>query len=381
MKHLKTVCILLLTLLLSQLTYSLSPDTDSLEIRLTQLEKEIKKIKEEKTPSFLSTVQVGGQAFLYYTYTTKGIDGNDFNKFDFERMYINVKADVFSEGKFVYTSDVFRNAATGSYYSGLAMRVKYAYFDYAPVKNLSLKIGMIPTSWIGFVDSYWKYRALASTPADRYGYFASSDLGFSASYALPNKIGEISGYIFNGGGYAAAETNRFKDFSARLNLAPFQDNAVLKGLTVAGFYYKGSNLSSTATSADKNRYGAFIGYSYNILSVNGEYIAKEDASLTNNDSLSKGNVVAFFGEIKAPFESLKNKLSLVWRYDIIEPNIDKGGDMYRLGIIGAAYKLNDRVTFVLDHQFQNAETSSFKRADGVKIDADKKWFLHTIVNF
>jgi hypothetical protein len=325
-------------------------------------------------------VQMSGVFFGFFSYTHTGIDGKDFNRFDFDRVYLTSKCQLFEQGKVQLTSDVFRNSATGSYYAGLSVRLKFAYFDYAPATGVSIKIGMIPTHWFGLIDQYWKYRGLAASVADRAGYISSADLGFSVAYALPGKFGELSGYMFNGNGYAAPETNRFKDVAFRLNVSPFPDDPALKQLLVAGHWYKGSNISTTSLALPRDRYGVFLSYGYSFATIGVEYDVRKDA-LLNPDTLLTGNAFSIFGEIKSPWEEWRNAISLVWRHDILEPDVDKGGDMTRFTILGLAYKLHEKVTLVLDRQWTKAETESLKRNDGTKTDYDDRWLFHMIINF
>ena len=367
-----------------------APDMAFLAEKLSSLLGELKKSVEDTKTSQASaqkalaaiqqSTQVGGQVFAFYSYTTTGIEGNDFNRFDLDRMYLTAKAQVFEGGKLQFTSDLFRNSAAGSYYGGLALRIKFAFLDYAPSASVSIKLGMVPAMWPGFVDGYWKYRGISPTVSDRSGYFSTADLGVSISYLLPGKMGELSAFILNGSGYTSPETNRFKDLGLRASFSPFQNEPFLKQLTVAGYVYKGSNLSTISEALQRDRFGAFAGYGYSIATFGVEYNLRREAP-ANPDTVVSGSALSLFGEIKAPFEELKNALSLVWRYDVVEPNIDKGGDMARFAITGIAYKPNEKLTFVLNRQWTLAETASLKSNDGTKTDRDSRWFIHTIINF
>jgi hypothetical protein len=356
------------------------------ESRFLRLEEALQAAKKENEEArkFIDqqklAVAVGGQLFAFYSYTTNGIEGKDFNRFDLDRLYLTAKGWVFNEGKLQLTTDLYRNTAAGSYYTGLTMRLKFALFDYAPSSTLSIKLGMIPTVWPGFVDGVWKYRGIQPTVTDRNGYFASADLGLSVSYALPDKFGEVSGFILNGGGYTAPETNRFKDAALRVSLYPFPHDSFLKSLILAGYYYKGANASASSNALQRDRFGSLVGYSYSYASIGVEYSVRKDAP-TNPDTVVSGNALSMFGEVKAPFEEWKDTFAFVWRYDVVEPNTHKGGDMTRFAIVGLAFKPHEKLTFVLDRQWVNAETASLIRNDGTKTDYDCRWFIHTIVNF
>jgi hypothetical protein len=363
---------------------------EMLEQRIADLNAELKKSTDEAKASQTITnkavaslqqyAQVSGQVFAFYSYTTNGIEGKDYNRFDLDRMYLTAKSQVFDQAKIQLTTDLYRNAATGTYYSGLSLRLKFALVDYTPAPAVSIKLGMIPGVWSGFIDTYWKYRGLSSNITDRNGYYSSADVGVSVSYALPGKLGDVSGFILNGSGYTSAETNRFKDYALRASVSPFVDDPVLQPLTVAAYVYKGSNQAKNSLALPRNRFGAMIYYAYSVASMGIEYNIRKDAP-TNPDTTISGNGLSLFGEIKAPVEDLRSKLSLVWRFDLLEPNVDKGADIQRFTILGLAYKPHDRVTFVLDRQWTKAESAVLTRNDNTKTTYDGRWFLHTLVNF
>ncbi|HLP18083.1 MAG TPA: hypothetical protein VK470_17630 [Bacteroidota bacterium] len=360
-------------------------DASVLALQVSSLLNEMKKTIEDGKAAQAAVpksqpVSVSGMVYSYYTYSMDGVEGKDANRFDLDRLYLTAKSQLFDGGKFQFTTDVYRNTVPGSYYNGLGIRVKYGFLDLALAGPLSLKFGMIPTHWAGFIDQYWKYRGVSATIVDRQSYFSSADLGASLTYALPGKFGELSLYVLNGSGYTNPESNRFKDAAVRLNVAPFPESPGLKALTIAGYAYKGAAVSAASTALKRDRIGGMVSYSTSLMSATGEYHVRKDA-LTSPDTITTGNGMSIFGEVKAPFELLQNKFSLVWRVDIIDPNLDKGDDRQRLAILGLSYKMNDRVNFVADYQGTKAESDLFKRPDGEKTDADKRWFLHLIVTY
>jgi hypothetical protein len=308
-----------------------------------------------------------------------GTDGRDFNKFDMERVYFTMKSQVADDWKFQITSDIYRNAATGTYYAGLAVRLKFAYLDYAPLQGLSVKFGMIPGVWSSTEETAWRYRGIDKTLSDKNGYFSTADVGLSATYSLPNKLGEVAAYMMNGDGFTAPEANRFKDYSVRASISPFGSVDLLKSLAVSGMASVGA--AGTTRALDRNRYGALVSYSYSVCSVGAEYVVRKDAP-TNPDTIRTANTYSLMGEIKAPFADLQSKLSLVVRYDANEPNVDKGGDQTHYLIAGLVWKATDKITLAIDNQILFCETNSLKRTpDNVLLNTDRRWFLHTILNF
>ncbi len=364
---------------------------------LDQLIVEFKKVMEEgkqaqqkpaavKAPA-PSPIQISGVLFSYFVYSTEGKEGKDFNRFDLDRIYLTAKGQVFDDAKIQVTTDLFRGTSyrqpdsiAKMYYGGFAVRMKFAFMDYAPVSFLSVKFGLIPTVWPSLVDGVWKYRGISATVSDLQSYYPTADMGVSVSYALPGKMGDVSGFILNGSGFTSAETNRYKDFALRASVTPFVDDPLLKPLLVAGYVYKGSNMSTTSTVLPRNRFGGLVSYTYSVASATVEFNSRQDAP-KYADTLVSGTALSFFGEIKAPLDEWKDKVSLLWRYDVVEPNDLKGGDQTRLKILGLTYKPVDKIVLALDRQWTNSETKTMKQFDNVLIDFENRWFFHVIVSF
>ena len=359
---------------------------------LDQLIGELNKVidaekKDAQKPASSSPIQISGIMFSYFVYSTEGKEGKDFNRFDLDRLYLTAKGQVFDGGKIQVTTDLFRGTSyrqpdsiAKMYYGGFAVRLKFAFMDFAPYNFLSIKFGLIPTVWPSFVDGVWKYRGISGSVSDLQAYYPTADVGVSVSYALPGKMGDVSGFIMNGSGFTSAETNRYKDFAVRANVYPFVDDPLLKPLLLAAYMLKGSMMNTKSSALPRDRYGALVSYSYSVASATVEYNSRQDAA-KYADTLVDGSALSFFGEVKAPLDEWKNKVSLLWRYDIVEPNDKKGGDVTRLKILGLIYKPVDKLVFAIDRQWIDAETKSMKQFDNILISKDNRWFFHVIVNF
>jgi hypothetical protein len=261
----------------------------------------------------------------------------------------------------------------------LSVRLKFAYLDYAAMQGLSVKFGMIPGVWSSTEETQWRYRGIDKTLSDKNGYFSTADLGLSATYTLPNKLGEVAAYMLNGDGFTAPEANRFKDYSFRTTITPFGSVEALKSFAVSGLYSVGA--AGTTRALQRDRFGAQVGYSYSYVSVGAEYLVRKDAP-TNPDTVRTGNAYSLIAEVKAPFADLQSKLSMLVRFDGVEPNVDKGGDMTHFLIAGIVWKVTDKLTVAIDNQLLICELNSLKRTtDNVMLDTDRRWFLHTILNF
>ncbi|MCX6169888.1 MAG: hypothetical protein NTX65_11140 [Ignavibacteriales bacterium] len=314
--------------------------------------------------------------FGNYSYTVQGIDGRDFNKFDIERMYFTAKSQVSENWKFQMTTDVYRNSTSGTYYSGLAVRMKFAFVDFSPLSSLSIKAGMIPGPWNGAVEVFWKYRGVAQTANDKYGYIQTADLGLSVTYLLPDKYGELAGYVFNGETYSAPESSKYKDIVLRVSLVPLPNSEEFKTLTLGGYTYLGKN---GAAGLKKQRFGGLLGYSYDVVLVGAEYDSRTDGAVNAADV--SGNVFSLFTEIKLPVGDLQPKLSLLFRYDSCDLDTNKDNDKINFLIAGLAWKPNDKIEIVLNRQIMTTDARTMKSTAGTFLDKDEKWLVNTIVTF
>jgi hypothetical protein len=324
----------------------------------------------------LVPVTFGATFFGNYDYTIIGIDGRAFSKFDIDRLYFTAKTQISDGWKLQMTTDVYRNSASGSYYSGLSIRLKFGFFDYSPLQSLSIKFGMIPGPWNGVVETQWKYRGVAPTASDKYGYIATADLGVSVCDTLPGKVGVIAGYILNGDGYTSPETNKTKDVVLSATIYPFVDNPVLKSLTLAGISYIG--YGGTTAPFTKNRFGGLLGYGYSFASFGVEYDYRADVVKANSPEVH-GDVYSIFGELKVPVLDLESKLSIILRYDSSDPDKTISNDNTNFFTGGIAWKANDKVTLVVDRQILSSDTPSIKENSGALLTKDDKWFFNVII--
>jgi hypothetical protein len=123
-----------------------------------------------------------------------------------------------------FTSDPYQQTTSGSdsYYRGWTVRAKYAYLQYNYLNGSEWKalarVGLLHTV---FIDEQFWARWISPTPTEKAGYFASADAGLATSVTLPAKLGELYATVTNGPGYTSRETDRFKDYAARLSITPW----------------------------------------------------------------------------------------------------------------------------------------------------------------
>ena len=344
--------------------------------------------------------EFSGVLFANYQYGgAAGARSN--NRFDLERAYLTFRAAAGERTSVRVTPDVFQQTASGSdaYYRGWAVRLKYAYADYELVEGkgdamrASVRLGMLQTPIIELEEQVW-IRGLGPTAVDQTGFFSSADLGATTTLTLPDRLGELLLGVYNGNGYQSRETDRFKDYGARLTLAPFaKRDGLLKGFSVSPWIYKGATasrflagqgtLEPVRESRRRDRYGVLLAVREPRFQA-GVQLARrteerEQADTTidleplvsthENSLLSAHTVVRPFSftDAAAPWP-----ISLVARIDRRgDRDADTESDFRVLGI---GYDLSRKATVWLDWQ------SLQPRGDSATPDT-KTWFLHAIVNF
>jgi hypothetical protein len=362
----------------------IAPALKQENLRRDSVTQQLRRDLDAMTKASNSAVKFSGVLFAYYNYTTYGTDGNDFSRVEVDRMYLTAKATISENTRLQFTSDVFRqtDATKNAFYGGLAVRVKFAFVEYAPWKDVAFRLGMIPTHWQSVLDGIWKYRVLTAHVQDRAGYTSAADLGAAATYTLPSKLGEVFAAVYNGAGFSKPEADRFKDLALRVSLNPIADQP----LTLAAYYYKGASPSKISQALGKDRWGALASYVYQGVLVGVDFNEKREdgkpSNVTLPDTTLAGQAISFFGEAKFPFEGFLSSFALVWRLDYIDANTTVGRDISRFWIAGVSWKVNDKFMLILNRQTIEAEpTVLMTRVDNVKIDYDNRWYLHALVTF
>jgi hypothetical protein len=213
---------------------------------------------------------------------------------------------------------------------------------------------------------------------------------------LPNKFGEFYATVVNGPGYTSRETDRFKDYSARLSLTPFSgaSNKVIKTFALTGWTYVGAVGSSFAaggagqigpvgSSLPRTRSGAFVGVRDPRFSAGAEWDTRKDAKETGANTVlapavevdSTGRLLSGFAVVK-PFQLLTSStlpLGLIARWDGFKPNTSTDGFVNTI-IGGLTFDLNKKSALSLDYQEVTPHS-------GAIAAATKTYFLHLVANF
>jgi hypothetical protein len=354
------------------------------------------------TPSVSIPIDFSGVIYANFQYQGAQGASKSQNKFDLERAYLTFRMPAGDRASIRITADVFQQQATGAdaFYKGWVVRAKYAYLQYDYLKSGGwtgvARGGLIHNVVIDHVESFWP-RWISQSPVERAGFFSSSDAGIGTLITLPNKFGEFYTTVVNGPGYTSRETDRFKDYSARLSITPLSgsSNKVIKTLALTGWMYQGAVASGFAaagpgqigaigSSMPRTRSGVFVGVRDPRLSAGFDWATRKDARETGLNTVasprvevdSTGRLIAGFATIK-PFQLLNDQstfpLGLIARWDRFKPSTASSGYVNTV-IGGLTWDLNKKSALSLDYQEQTP-------MNGATAAATKTYFLHMVANF
>ena len=323
------------------------------------------------------------------------------NKFDLERAYLNFRMPVGDRTSIRITTDVYQQqtAPNDAYYRGWTVRAKYAYLQHDFYKSgdasAYARLGMLNTVVVEHIEGFWP-RWMSQVSLERAGYFASADMGVSATMTMPRKLGEVVGVITNGPGYTSRELDRFKDYAARLSLTPLSNanSALLKSLIVSAWGYKGALASRFVAGGAgqvgpvnegmrRDRYGVFTAVRDPRFTLGLDWSRRMDERETGANTVaspraivdSTANTASAFTIVR-PLQFLDAKstmpLALIARWDKVTSN--NRTDPYDLYITGLMWDLSRRTTFALDYQVRVPEKNSLGTEN-------KTMFLHFVTSF
>jgi hypothetical protein len=347
-----------------------------------------------------STAPFAFSGVLYLNYQYGGLAGaRSENRFDMERAYLNFRASSGTRDSIRVTLDVFqqRDVTRDQYYRGWTMRVKYAYLNHDFVQGSGdamkvwARLGLIQTVVIEKEEQYWN-RGLSQVALEQAGYFNSADAGVGLGITLPNRNGEIYATVVNGAGYQSRETDRFKDFQARLTLTPWASGtSALRGLQLSPWVSIGGQASAFATRrgtvqpvADmrrKDRYGFLTTYRDSRFAAGLQIARKIDVAETADTSRDvtpttrevTGALTSAFAFWRPLGPAPSSPWSVLARVDDISPDDAAPGEQRRY-IVGTSWDISPRTSVTFDVQ-------SLSPRNGLSGAATRTYFLHFIANF
>jgi hypothetical protein len=359
-----------------------------------------------------STLDFSGVLFGNYQYNT-GEANRDANSFNLDRAYLTFRMPAGERTSIRVTTDVFQDAGSNAY----TVRAKYAYLQYDAAKAASgaallARIGILHTVEIDHEESFWP-RYLTNSGVERAGFFASADVGIATQLTLPGKLGEVYVAITNGPGYTSKETDRFKDYQARLSLTPFMGSTsvpvLVRTFTLTGWSYRGAiasrfvdggpgQLGPIGEAMPRSRSGVLVGIKDPRLTIAGEYARATTGTESGANTLASPRVrtdvdanLLYGFTVVRPLAFIngtdKSPLALVARYDRYQPVNNQSGYNYHFLLGGLSWDLSSRATLALDYQEQLPSAGSAVPPQtstgtvGIPPANLKTYFAHFVVNF
>lgn len=172
--------------------------------------------------------------------------------------------------------------------------------------------------------------ALVARSKDVIGNQNGRDIGLQAGGDLfsigDRRLLDYAAGIFNGAGINRLDNNDRKDYIGRLVFHP------VKGLDIGSSYYNGygkwnlnpKDTNSVPTSQKRNRLGFEAAYSYENLTLKGEYIYGQDGAIDKDGWYVQGG-----------YFIIPKILQAVLKYDIFDPDKDKGKNNSTVYTFGA----------------------------------------------
>ncbi len=334
-------------------------------------------------PPGLQGIKIG--ALWYLDYRVGKTKGESANGFSITRGYINLKKEITPWLRVRVTPDVTR-ASNGD----VNVRIKYLYARiYFPalgfLTNNFIEFGQIHFPWLDFKEAINGYRCQGTMLQERNHIFNSADQGIAwfgylggempADYKkevdkhYAGRYGSFSIGVFNGSGYHSAEKNNNKALEGRITIRPLPDNKYLRGLQFSyfGIYGKG-NLSDKPGEADY--YGNkgftalpdwyvntfYVSYETHLYTFTFTY-ARDKGRQDGKDENNKHGF-SWFAKVKMPFYE---RIELIGRYDIWDPNLNQTRDIERRLITGISYRLYKNNLLLIDYErlFREAQPDDY----------------------
>ncbi len=366
------------------------------------------------TPSPLnfSGIIFGSYNFQQST-TPNALKGQIDNAFIVDRAYLTFRMPAGDHTSIRITTDLYQTSEANP--NAYTIRAKYAYLQYDASKmdnglQVTGRIGILHNVVIDHEESFWP-RYLSQVALERAGYFASADVGVATQVALPNKMGELYATITNGPGYTSRETDRFKDYAARLSLTPLantKDMPLLSTFTITAWGYKGATASGSVnggagtngaigSALDRSRAGVFVGIKDPRLVIAGEWARRHEGGELGANTVASpvvstettGQLLSAYTVIRPlafTSESGKSSFGVVARYDHVKPTSSTTGfttvpstdNAYHTALAGIFWDLSQKAQLALDYQESLASNNALSNAPPAP---SKAYFAHFVVNF
>ena len=264
---------------------------------------------------------VSGKVFFNHTINL-GEDGS--NAFNMKRAYLTFANNVRDDLSYKLTYDIGSNEG-GSAYT--------AFLKVAMVKWKSrlgdISIGMQGMNMFKTMENTWGHRFIAKMPMDTYKFSPSADLGIGVTRSFG--LVSTSALIMNGGGFKKAETDSHKKLSFHAVYGEYKLNKKDGFNAGLSFSYEPYDKDSV-TVENTSIMGLFGGYAGNGIRAGLEFDTKK-----NKDA--KAQIISTYVTYR-----LSDKISLLGRLDMYDPDTSVGKDGVQDIIVGVMYNAEKGLT-------------------------------------
>lgn len=180
-------------------------------------------------PATEATAQAWIQAEVFGRGQYLETDDDDFNEFVLDRAEVGIGLRRSGLGGALLNFESVRSATPESLFgvdgNSLIVRAKHAFAFADPVLGpgrLRLAAGLIADPWITTLEDGYRLRAARPQASESSGFFDTSDLGASASYALWDGVAELTVAWMNGEGRNQVEQNTGKNATVVASVRPWK---------------------------------------------------------------------------------------------------------------------------------------------------------------
>ena len=280
---------------------------------------------------------------LWNRWTYKMVDGDvEKNELALKRGYFRIEPKFSRNIKGRFNVDFFSDEDG---LDGAGLKIKYAYLDFnnlLPIKDAKLTVGLMKTYFGTIYD--WDYTVIDKDPSDKYKFVSSTDYGFGVFGYFPKGYGTYALAVYNGEGYkkTGGDINKDLNYAANLRFTP------VPGVTIGGSYMFKSKYDSQiedetargdmVDNPDREEYNLIAGvgkFAYGPVSLLAQYLNKVKSKPNMDDYDDVTTTVMSF----MPVFKVNNKIDIVGRYDMYDPNTDEDDDGYNIIIAGFNYHI------------------------------------------
>ncbi|MFC1596226.1 hypothetical protein ACFL4D_02965 [Candidatus Margulisiibacteriota bacterium] len=199
-----------------------------------------------------SDLSISGLAYIQYSSDENGNDA-----FNATRIYLDIQRKL-GDNILRYTTDIDPSGRYDVYSKYLYVQLN----KICPFGSI-VRIGQIPTPWVGFVDGIHGFRYVQNSMTDEFSLLGSTDRGISATKELGRGL-SLDLAILNGTGFTAVENDGRKDLAVKVTYKA-------GNLTLAAHsQLSGSAVSSANTDSKLSIINGLAAYKFDNIQVAGE---------------------------------------------------------------------------------------------------------------